>query len=333
MRKKRKVGFLRIFRVIVIAAIFVGVLFFIVSIIQNSSWNGARRLTIVVDNDPIILFSIEPLSRQAILIIIPENTILDVPYGYGAYPAGVIYKLGNLDNLRGGGILLSKSIENTFSVFVENFWASKSGNKFSILTGQAGPTQKDRLLNFKNKYFSIAGLVPSLLNYQVNFSNIITNLSFLDTIRLWNAVRNLRNDRISLINLLESRVLKDEKLPDGTLVKRINKDELGFLISSNFQDRLVRLQNVSVEIVNATGKEKVAYEFSHILQNLGANVVANSTAGKDEKFNCKVFAFKKDILSSIIVERLTKFYKCESFEGKESSMTNIKVVLGEDFIK
>ena len=192
---------------------------------------------------------------------------------------------------------------------------------------------KDKLMDFKKTNFSISGLLPLILKYPLLSKNIETDISAIDLLRLWNAVRNLRSDRMTNLDLTQSNILIQEKLPDGTLVSNINQDLLEKFISANFYDQLVRKENYSIEVVNATGREKVASQFSRILENLGANVVVISTAKETEKYKCKVQVSKKDLLSSKITDRLKRFYECRIEENQDSKVTDIKVMLGEEFIK
>lgn len=290
-------------------------------------WDGRRRISIVVDADPILLFSVSPETRQAVVVTIPGNVMLVVPYGYKAYPANAVYKLGRLDKERGGGFLLSKAVENTMGVAIEGFFGSKNTKEFTF------PDSPDKLVSLKRSYFSLPGILPAIIKFQSVAHKLETNLRTSDILRIWNAIRNLRSDEIRIINIRETHVTKGEKLPDGTVVANIDQDLLDQLLATYFQDKMVRAENITLEVVNATGQEKLASQFSRILQNLGANVVVKSTAAQEEEGNCKVNVTKHDVVSSIIVERLKKLYDCKIVESKELGISDIKVVLGEDFIK
>lgn len=324
-RKRRKINFFAICRLTAVAAIFFLVIFTGLKLFTGAKWDGERRFTIVFEGDPLLLFSIEPASHRAVVISVPVNTVLEVPFDYGTYPAGAVYRLGNLDTKRNGGKLLSKSMENTFGAVVEGFFAAKSGNKLSF--------KSDNLADFKKKYFSIPGFLPSIFAFQKVSQNLASDLSFADIVRLWNAVRNLRSDQITAIDLSAANVLSEEKLPDGTTVAIINYDLLDQMDLALFQDQKVREENISIEIVNATKREKVASNFARILRNLGANVISKVTAEQSEKESCKIYASRSELLSSIIADRLTKFYRCKTEEQKNSGISDIRVILGENFLK
>ena len=125
---------------------FIAVLFLltglvILQILGNRIWDGKSRFTILMQNisestkadqKNLIIFSIEPAKSRAIFLLIPANTMLDLPYGYDTYPAFSIYQLGELDQNRGGGLLLSKSIETTFGVVVDGYLLSNNENYLNL---------------------------------------------------------------------------------------------------------------------------------------------------------------------------------------------------------
>ena len=312
----------------IIGSILLFVIVFSIKTILAGIWDGKSRFTIVVNSSPLVLFSIEPNTNQATLLIIPPNTILDVPYSYNTYPAYSVFALGDLDAQKGGGKLLSKSIENTFGVMVDGFIAARRNDtKFTL------SSQSDELFKLKKDYFAIHGFPNLFLKFLKLDKKIVRNISLIDAMRVWLSLRNLRNDRIAIIFLDRDNTLTDEKLPDGSMVKILNKELFDQTVALNFQDRQVRLQNLSIEVVNATGKEKIAGQFSRVLQNLGANVVVKSTAPTNENFNCQVYVTSKGLLSSIITKRLEKYFQCSILKTVEKGVSDIKVVLGKEFIK
>lgn len=326
MVKRNKTVFFRNCRLLLLAAVFFLAVIIGFKEINISKWDGQRRFTVIVDSDPLYLFSIEPSTNNATIVTIPSNATLDVPFNYNKYQAKAIYSLGNLDAKRGGGKLLAKSIENTFGVFTDGFIASKKDNKFTV------SYEPDKIYTFKKNYFSAVSLFPSFFRIFTGDS-FMTDLSHIDLIRLWFSIHNLRGDQITIVNLTKSNILSDEKLPDGTIVKIVDKDLFDLSMQSYFQDQRVRLQNVTIEIVNAASRQNVAAQFSRMLMHLGANVIAKSTTESLKNLNCKINIFDKRMLSNIIVSRILDTYKCGMETTKEVGITDIKIVLGEEFIK
>lgn len=312
----------------ILAVIFFIIAFSIKALLTKRSWDGSRRITMVVNSQPMIIFSLEPATKRAVLFSFPINTLLKVPYGYGLYPASSIFRLGTLDDKHGGGKLLTKSIENTFAVAVNGYFAAKS-DPFLLSIPDFSQLQ-----DFKWSYFSLLGAFFSSSKMLAAYQGVETNFSLIDMLYLWKAIRNIRTDRIKVLPLEQSKVLKDEVLPDGSKVKIIKKDLLDFVISDNFQDQLVRSEDISIEVVNASGKEKVASEFSQILTHMGARVVSKSTAEENKAYSCKVFVSQKSLLGSHIISRVKRMYGCKlTSEAENITQADVKIVLGEEFTK
>lgn len=267
------------------------------------------------------IFSIEPLSRQATYISISENTQLSVPFGYKSYKAGSIYKLGKLDKLRGGGTLLSKSIENTFGLSVHGY-----------LIGSMKPD-----LNETNKINEIGEIKSTYFLFtSVILRPLETDISLFDRIKIWLAVRKIRNDQIKIIDLDKSGILEDQKLPDGISVSIVDTDLFDSLTEGLFIDSLIRRENISLGIINATSEEKIARDFSRILNHLGATVILKSTSKEDQKDKCKLFIYNPNHKSSRIVTWMIKYYQCKIDENNikpDNFQADVKIVLGKDFLK
>lgn len=312
---------------LVLAGIIFFITLFFVILVKKGRWDGVRRVTIAVNSEPMIIFSLEPATKKAILLAFPKNTLLEVPYGYGTYPASSIFRLGKLEKNNKGGELFTKSVEKTFGVAIEGYFAAKLGN-FLL------PLEVSKLKSLKQSYFSI---LPAIFASPKIFSvvqKIDTNLSLIDILRLWNGIRTIRSDKIMIVPLAEAGVLKEETQPDGSKIKLIDKDLLDLVIASNFQDQLIRSENISIEVVNASGKEKLATEFSQILTHMGANVILKSTAEKNEDYSCSISVSKKKFAKSQTVTKLRNLYQCKvTLETDKSSQTDVVVVLGKEFMK
>ncbi len=328
MRKNKRISFWIIYRLFFAAAIFFLVLIIIAKVVVESGWDGKRRFTIAIDADPLLIFSLEPFTKQAALLLIPTDTMLDVPYGYNTYPAQAVYKLGTLDTNRSAGKLFTASLENTFGIVTEGFIAPVADKKLSF------PQEKNKLLDIKKTYFSLAGSLAAILKLPDLSRTLTTNLDPADLARLWLAVRSLRSDQIDFIFMDQTGVLKEGKLADNSKVNILDKDQFDQLFGNKFEDKQVRVQNVSVEVVNATDKEKVATQFARLLKNLGANVVVKSTSSQKEEINCRITVLDKNLLSSIIVKRMEKFYRCMGVKDDVSTaLSDIKITLGEKFLQ
>lgn len=304
------------------------VLISVFSILRVRRWDKVHRFTAVFNASPLIIFTYDPNLRQAVILTIPSNAFFEVPYGYGNYSAGSVYRLGSLDEKRGGGNLLTKSIENTLGIVVEGYIAPKSKELINIPAMDRAEIQR-----IKSTYFSLRGILSlgQIISY---FREMDANLSLMDKFNLWNAIRGLRIDNITLLDIADSQVLTDQKLPDGTTVKIINRELFDAFIADKFQDHLVRSENISVEIINAADRGGLASQFAGTLKNLGANIMVRTTAAKSEEYTCLVVVSQKALTESHIVKRLQRLYKCDiSSNLSEKNIADIQVILGKEFMK
>jgi hypothetical protein len=304
---------------------------------SDSRWDGKRRLTLAIQtigetipnqNKPLVIFSLEPQEDNATYFTLPQNTLLDVPFGYKIYLASSVYNLGELENGKKGGLLLSKSIESTLGVAIDAYLVVK--NHSLVL-----PESKESIKKFKSTYFTLIKgilLLPKLL---ATPKTIETNLSTLDRWRLWNAIRSLRADQIDFRDLGQTDALQDSQLADKTPVKTIEKELFDAVTSDSFQDTAVRRDNITLEVVNATEREREAWAFSRILEHMGGNVIAKTTAKKSSSETCLLYYSSPSLDATAIALRLKQLYSCVKKDSidNEESLADIKIVLGEGFVK
>lgn len=325
-------------RYILVAVIFVGLFLFLTKSLFVSRWDGQRRITVVVQNlprdfsqqgDNLAIFSIEPRGGKAVYILFPPELLLNVPYGYKTYTAGSVYRLGELDKSRGGGTLLAKSIEATFGLATEGYFVENESSSSHFVVNSESDFKK-----IKKSDFSFSGIIFSLPSFLSHIKQTKTNFSPLDSFRLWNTIRILREDQIEYIDLSKSQALKKDFLPDGTRVENLDKDLFDLKLPDTFEDSQVRSSSETLEIVNATSTEKIASQFSNILEAMGANIISKSTAKSQEKEGCSLFLSDSQLIKQTIVDRLSLLYGCKIIKDKKGSgQADITIILGEEFIK
>ncbi len=293
----------------------------------QSIWNGSNRFSIIVNSEPLILISVEPRTQKAILLSIPPNTILNVPSGFSEYKASSVYELGQLEKKKNGGQLLARAIENTFGIAVDRFISPKNSKLYLSLL------EKETLKKIKQDYFSFMGLPKSIIDGIKLKSSYDTDITFLEMYHLWNSIRKLRIDQINFANGSESHVFVSYKLPDQTEVLRVDDEILDTLTGSKFEDQNIRTENVTITIINATEKNKLATLLGRILKNLGANVLIRSTATNPENYSCLINYSQQKFAKSLIVLWMKRKYDCRILYDKDMiSQTDVKIYLGTAFL-
>lgn len=87
---------------------------------KNYTWDGEFNLNFVVWGGGVSLVSYNPKEREVTIINIPDETYMEVPFGFGEWQARSIYELGQ-GSERGGANLLKKSVSSLFGIPVDGF--------------------------------------------------------------------------------------------------------------------------------------------------------------------------------------------------------------------
>jgi hypothetical protein len=250
--------------------------------------------------------------------------MLTVPYGYASYKASSVYRLGELDPARGGGRLLARSVQNSLKVLVDGYLVIK--NSEPVLY----PTDETQLREMKKNYFSLLALPRFLFSTRTGLDK---NISDGDMYRLWNAIRNLRTDQISIKDLSMSDIVSDQKLADGSIVRSIDPELLDLFISTNFQDSRVRTSTATIEVVNATNYTGLAATVGSLLDHLGAHVVSKINAEIQQKEACVIHLTESSLADLPLVTRLLQTYGCRlEKQPLVQARADIQIVLGSDFL-
>jgi hypothetical protein len=323
IKKQRYFQFL-----IVLFAFLLFVITWIVRGINSSRWDGNGRYTVVLNSKPIGIFSIEPQKRKVVFTQIREEAMVDVPYGYSTYPASSIFKLGELDGKRGGGKLLSKSMEYTMGIAVNGFF-SIGNDRFPLEINSQTDIEK-----VKDKYFTLSGGLTILTSLIFNKTNYKSDIPLVDIWKVWTAIKKTRSDQIYYLNLDNKNIYDEDKLPDGTVVSLIDKNRLDAALADYFEDSKIRNENVTIEIVNATNKERLASQFTRILTKIGANVLVKSNNPEIRQKACIIEISDIKLKDIIIIKRLKEMYSCQLIDKLiDKGQAEIKITIGEDFNK
>ncbi|MDP3724376.1 MAG: LCP family protein [bacterium] len=217
------------------------------------AWDGQEPLTVVVGSDPVRVFSYSPLEKRLIVVSIPGDTLVTVPYGYGAYRLKAVVDLGALDTARSGPELLMHSVQEFLAIPIDGYIdpgiVNQGGNVLENIRNAW--KRPDRLL-----------------------SSSTTTLKPLDIFRLFTAIAAVRMDRISFIDLSNAGITTASTRADGQDVLNIEQGRLDRALSENMPTRLSRGgERVQAIVLNGTGQEGLAKGFARYLEHLGAVVI------------------------------------------------------------
>ena len=156
-------------------------------------------------------------------------------------------------------------------------------------------------------------------------------MSRWDLVRLWLAIRKLRADKITEINLQETATLKELKLPDESIVLETEFTQLDSLIQRFFSDRQIREEALKIEILNATEQPGLANQLARLINNIGGGVISINNA-ESASWRTKVKITNEEWKDFYTVKKLEKILGIEAEVGEmENSRADLLIILGTDY--
>jgi hypothetical protein len=167
-------------------------------------------------------------------------------------------------------------------------------------------------LNSKDDSFFTQNIDSQFFFSLLHFRNLKTNLTVIDLFRLFVITKTVSNQTITV---------KDITLPQDEV--QIDK-----LVSSLFSDPLITNEKISIQISNATQVSGLGNKLSRVLSNMGANVVAISTA--DTPASSSAFSYADE--NSYTVKRLGNILQYKKQKMDKPGISDIIITIGKDYL-
>lgn len=266
-------------------------------------WNGEFSLNLLVrGRRGISILSYNPKQARIVIINIPDETLLEVPHGFGLWQLRAVYGLG-------GDSLLKDTLTNFLAIPIDGFLD---------LSSLQPPKSAAEVVNLlKENPFSGANLL----------SYLKTDLTVMELLRFKLAIAGIRFDKVKQLNLDQLNVLDRENLPDGTPVFTADPVKLDSVLS-DLADPALTSEHKSIAVFNATGKPQLALKWARLITNLGGDVIITANAEKNLEKT------KVQGVQSATLRRLKQIFtsgeKKVSEDNVISSRAEINLLLGED---
>lgn len=283
------------------------------SVSRNYYWDAEFNINLLVRTNHTSVVSYSPKEEKITIINIPDETFVEVPYGFGKWQLRAVYELGESQKEMGGNKLLKDTLTDFFAIPIDGFLdlsALKSLNSASevVNTIRQNP---------------FAGL--SLL------SSLKTDLTLWEILRLKMGISGVRFDKIRELDLLKLGVLDKENLADGTQILTADPVQLDSVLSL-LADPLISSEHKAIAVLNATGHSQFAGRWARLITNLGGNVIITSNASK-RLDKTQVVGEK-----SLTLKRLMQIFSSDGRITPQdgdiaSSRAQINLLLGEDYFK
>lgn len=301
---------------------------FLIEIVRNirlDSWNGKDQISlVVVQPENVLLIVLKPEFSEAVLVKVPNETIVDGAFGFGEVKIGSLTGLAEIEKVSQEKLVL-ETIRQNFAVPVERFLELKRPEEnltvlfFFPLIGQIG----------QNK----------------------TNMTKLELIRTLWFVKSLRPDQVKSFDLKDAQALFLRKEPDGSEVYSLQKEQLDIFINRYFSNADLAVEETTWEILNAIDYPGLAEMVARILRNSGSMVVGVRTllrhplrqgfegqegyAGHStEKDRQSAIYMSKGLKNSYGVGFWSRILQLPIKEGlPENAKSDVIVVLRQDFLE
>ncbi|MCL4366183.1 LytR C-terminal domain-containing protein [Patescibacteria group bacterium] len=290
-------------------------------------WDGKFNINLIIHTNHTSLFSYNPKEEKIIIINIPDETFLEVPYGFGSWQLGSVYRLGQSQKELGGNRLLADTLTSFFGIPIDGFLdLNTPGNKKSAF---------EIVETLRKNPFSGFNLLSVLK----------TDLTMWELFKLKLGITSVRFDKIKELNLDQLNVFNKENLLDGTQILTADPIKLDSVLS-DLADPTIVAEHKSIAVFNATDHPQLALKWARLITNLGGNIIITSNA-KDTLEKTQIQG-----LDSATLKRLRQIFQLDCFDnpkcdkqslplsgekGKinvkdlDSSRAQINVYLGEDY--
>lgn len=271
-------------------------------------WDGQGVINVAILADKNYILSFNPFQKTLILLKIPDETYLSVPFNFGKWSLDSVYQLGQSENPAIGAFLYKKTLEENLGIPINSY----------IIDHKNKDSFEKRLANLRqNPLENIAFL-----------GQIKTDLSFLEYWKLFWSMRGVRFDKVKILDLGDSDLTSWIVLRDGSRVISIDQDELDDYIQKYFADSKIIDEGLSIGIYNTTEHLGLAEQAARMIKNMGGRVVftANSKFHLDQSILYGEKSYTADILSGIFGKKLTNLP-----QSLDSSRADINLFLGEDY--
>ncbi|MBI4035983.1 LCP family protein [Candidatus Daviesbacteria bacterium] len=285
---------------------------------KKYSWDGQYNINLLIRSKDISLLTYSPTDNKIIMVNIPDETFLQLPYGFGSWQARSIYDLGESQK-RGGNKLLKETLTAFFAIPVDGYLDISSLKSTETVSDLVDVLRKN----------PVSGI--SLL------SQLKTDLTMWELLKLKWGMASVRFDKIKQLDLVELNVLQKETLADGTPIFTSDPIKMDSVLA-DFQDPKVATEGKTIAVFNSTDQPQLAQKWARLVTNLGGDVIIVSNT------KTKLKRTQVSGEQSLTLKRLQQIFvldcqnspKCDNISPTEDDIAyqraQINLLLGEDYI-
>ncbi len=270
------------------------------------------------------LVSYHPKEKKAVILHISDKTFLELPKGYGSWPVGSIYRLGQEQQPQIGAYLLKLSAAKLMGLPVDGV---------VVFDKTADINAEDLISSWSSNPFG---------SY-LTLGSIKSDLTKSEAISLFNSLAGVRADRLEVLDLERSNITESHLLPDSSRVLGVDTIRLDLFVREKMADEDFVNEGLSIGVFNGTDHPLLTTEVVRTITNMGGNVIiVGNTESKIGKSLVTLGEnVEADVQNSYTSNRLKQLYApdclaniCSMDDPKiNSSRAQVNIILGEDYFK
>lgn len=294
---------------------------------KQFSWNGQSSVNLAFINlkyvgkedldslhPGIAIVNFQPKDKKITVLHVSNLIYTEVPRGFGEWKIGSVYELGQEEKPPIGPSLIKASLSKLIALPIDGLVLVSSDTK-----------------NIENE---IKSWRSNPLNLGFFLTHIQTDLTPFESIHLFWAFSEVRDDKIDSLDLGQSNITESKLLPDSTRVLGVSMVRLDTFVRDNLSDISISDENISIGVFNAINHPGLANEVARILTNLGGNVVIISNT-EQKTATTAVISSGQSITFNRLSQMLAPHCLTKPCQSADPRVTNsraeINVVIGEDY--
>jgi hypothetical protein len=288
-------------------------------------WNFNSPISVVVKAKEVSVLSFNPTSESLTVVKIPDETYVQAAMGYGRWPVRSIYELGQSEKSIGAD-LLKRTFQSTLGMPLDGYL---------IFKDNAGEKGVDQIIeDLRSSPFNTIGLL----------SQIKTDLSLYELIKMMMDIRGVRFDKVNTLDLAQSQTTSWILLSDGRRALELNHSLLDKTLAPLIEDGQISQEGVSIAIYNSTDHPGLAEKASRMITNMGGRVVLTSVTEPSLEKSVIIGApnytytrleqvFAPNCLKKGCKSTVKKLLEENETLKASSERAQITIILGEDYFK
>lgn len=246
-------------------------------------WDGNSVINVVfASQEPgkgtdISVVSFHPKEGKAIVLHIAEQTFLELPKGFGSWPVGSVYRLGEEDSKTGAN-LLKMSLAKLIGLPMDGVILFNSQDYEQSSTSWMFPSTQ-----YKTPEELIANWKKNPVAPLFDTRNIKSDLTTLEAVRLFKQLSSIREDKLISLDLEQSNITESKLLPDSTRVLGVDAIRLDLFVREKMSDEDILSEGLSIAVFNGTNYPGLTYEVVRAITNMGGNVTVVANTEQPQK--------------------------------------------------